>query len=65
MEFNLGKTILVMTVFILAFAAIGTIDFDADTSGIELFLNDSLELKNWHYYLLLWIIFISGGKSCN
>ena len=64
-EFDLFKMIILLTVGCLIIAGIGLIefDFDFDYEGLIKSLQSPLEIKNWHYVLLIWVIFISGNKS--
>jgi hypothetical protein len=57
--------LIILTIIGLTVAALGTIDYSniADMTEIKASLEKPLELKNWHYALLIWIIYISGNKS--
>lgn len=60
MEFNLYKVMAILTIIFLTIAAIGTIDF-SDAASIDEIINmlsSPLELKNWHYALIAFLIWI-------
>ena len=64
-EFDFFKVLMMLTIVGLTIAALGTIDYGNifDMTEIKTSLEKPLELKNWHYALLIWIIYISGVKS--
>ena len=58
--------LVILTITGLTIAAIGTIDFNASGSLIDDVRAHGelpIQLKNWHFVLLLWVIYISGNKS--
>ncbi len=60
-EFNLYKTLIILTIIFVTIALIGTLDlsvFDSEQIKHDLMLQ--LELKNWHYVLLLVSIWFRG-----
>ena len=57
-EFDLFKVLGILTVVFFVIAAIGTMEFNGIIDDIEAHGNLPLELKNWHYFLLVFIIFI-------
>ena len=62
-NFDLFKVLIIATIVCLIIAAIGTMEFNFNTKEIAEALEKPLELKNWHYALLIWVIYISGNKS--
>ena len=58
MEFNLYKVMAIATIVILTIALLGTIDFSEASSGVDVLasLDKPLHLKNWHYALVIFII---------
>ena len=58
-EFSLYKTLAVLTVVFLSIAMIGTIDFTGSDDFFKSIAESSkkdLELKNWHYMLVVWLL---------
>lgn len=64
-NFDLFKFLILATVVFLVVAVIGTIEFNFNFNADEIvdFLQEPLEIRNWHYALLIWVIYISGNKS--
>lgn len=64
-EFDLYKATFIVTIICLAIATIGLLDFSGVSEVGEMTesLKKPLELKNWHYALLIWVIFIGGNKT--
>lgn len=63
-NWDLFKVLAVLTVVCLVVASLSLIDYSniANTEEIKLILDKPLELKNWHYALLILMIYISGNK---
>lgn len=59
-EFDLYKFLTIVTIIILAVSAIGLIDFSEARSIDEMILalDEPLNLKNWHYALIVWLIWV-------
>ena len=61
---SIGKWFLLLGIFILTFAVIGAIEYDSSIDidisyeNIKLFMSEDLKLVNFHYYLLIWVIWI-------
>jgi len=58
-EFDLYKTLIILTVVFLSIAAIGTIDFTGSDDFFKTIIessNSELKLKNWHYMLVVWLL---------
>ena len=62
-EFDLFKWLIIFTIIGLTIAAIGTIEFNGNfIEDIKAHGEKPLQLTNWHYTLLLLIIWVNGSK---
>lgn len=59
-EINLKALIIFIMVTCLVVAIAGVGGFEWDSSAIDEFLLMDLELKNWHYFVLLAVIYSNG-----
>lgn len=64
-DFDLFRAIIVMTISCILIAAILTIDYTGaiDFNGISEKLNEDLQLKNWHYAVLVILLWIGRNKE--
>lgn len=61
-EFDLFKGLLVLTIVLLVIAGLSVVDYSTmlDMDTIREDLHKPLEWKNWHYTLLVLLIYING-----
>ncbi len=67
-EFDFYKLLIVLVVLGAVIALVGVVDFSGISDDFDDFdsaiqtLKEPLDIKNWHYFLLLLVVFISRDK---
>ena len=63
-ELDLISWLVILTIIGVVVLAVSFIDFSSAASikDFEIMIEEPLELKNWHYILLIFVIYLSRSK---